>query len=30
VRKLKLKGDGVAHVVLCPHEGKPWAIVCEV
>jgi len=29
LRKLKLQGEGVAQVVMCPHQGKPWAIVCE-
>jgi hypothetical protein len=28
VRRLKLKGDGAANLVLTPHEGRPWAVVC--
>jgi SAM-dependent methyltransferase len=28
VRKMKLAGDRGAHLILCPHEGKPWAFVC--
>ncbi|NBO92449.1 MAG: class I SAM-dependent methyltransferase [Planctomycetia bacterium] len=29
IRRLKLKGHGVANLVLTPHEGRPWAIICE-
>ncbi|MGL4552543.1 MAG: class I SAM-dependent methyltransferase [Gemmataceae bacterium] len=28
VRRLKLKGGAAANVVLTPHEGRPWALVC--
>ncbi|MFQ3649616.1 MAG: class I SAM-dependent methyltransferase [Gemmataceae bacterium] len=29
-RKLKRSGSEAAQVVLCPHQGKPWAIVCHL